>query len=93
MNMQIMNQITTEQLEMIRRLCNHTGKKVKIKLYDGTSIVGRLIELQWTKFVQQVNNVKGLNEFDNLPEACYLRAEHGTLAIPYKDIAGFELSF
>ena len=92
MNIENLKLEPSVQVNLIKRINNYLGKKVKIRLFDGTSIVGRLTELDWTKFVQQVNSSKGHNEFDNLPEACYLRAEHGTLAIPYKDISGIELS-
>jgi hypothetical protein len=91
--MQTMAHSSTEQIELIRRLNTHTGKKVKIKLYDGTCIEGRLTEFQWAKFAQQVNSAKGLRDSDNLANACFLKEEHGTVTIPYRDIAGFELSF
>jgi len=75
---------------MLKQLERYNEKFIKIKLFDGTIIEGKLSNLKPKAYIEKQVRIKGeaLKEFTN--KAFYLKLEHRTLIISALEISNFE---
>ena len=76
--METLKCISIEQQNMLKRLYSYHEKQVKIKMFDGTILEGKLTDLKPMVSIRQYENGEGDQDSDYNAIFYYLKAEHGT---------------
>jgi hypothetical protein len=88
--METIKQGSFELEDMLKRLNSYYEKFIKIKLFDGTIIEGKLSKLNPKVYFEKQLNGKSEAVSESNINAFYLKVENGTLIISALEISNFE---